>query len=333
MPRIQEVMDEAGNSEGTSLQVSSTSPEVIQNMGRALQVRETTSHASRSSSSSSSRRALQNTPRQSSQLSVRNKTKKSQDGPTSSRSSSMHSSTHRPPRPGSHRGEGSIAPVGSNVVTPAPVGQGSVPGWSDDDMDGSPRVHFHATQQNLYDQRSMHVQVGIDPERVIQHVQPIESQAQSMVMDAASRVQQTQHKAASVVHETRMKAQSVVHETQLQAQRVYDEAQSAVHQARSHASTVEGRASEIIQELNTRHQSELAKAQDVANQLHYQAQVRSQESDAQIQKLMDVVESQSQALETQRVRNEELSAHVAALQNEVVMLRHSSVPVAPSQDI
>ena len=200
-------------------------------------------------------------------------------------------------------------------------------------MDGSPRVHFHATQQNLYDQRSMHVQVGIDPERVIQHVQSIGSQAQSMVMDAASRVQQTQHKAASVVHETRMKAQSVVHETQLQAQRVYDEAQSAVHQARSHASTVEGRASEIIQELNTRHQSELAKAQDVANQLHYQAQVRSQESDAQIQKLMDVVESQSQALETQRVRNEELSAHVAALQNEVVMLRHSSVPVAPSQDI
>ena len=332
MPRIQEVMDEAGNSEGTSLQVSSTSPEVIQNMGRALQVRETTSHASRSSSSSSSRRALQNTPRQSSQLSVRNKTKKSQDGPTSSRSSSMHSSTHRPPRPGSHRGEGSIAPVGSSVVTPAPVGQGLVSGWSDDDMDGSPRVHFHATQQNLYDQRSMHVQVGIDPERVIQHVQSIESQAQSMVMDAASRVQQTQHKAASVVHETRMKAQSVVHETQLQAQRVYDEAQSAVHQARSHASTVEGRASEIIQELNTRHQSELAKAQDVANQLHYQAQVRSQESDAQIQKLMDVVESQSQALETQRVRNEELSAHVAALQNEVVMLRHSSVPVAPSQD-
>ena len=56
------------------------------------------------------------------------------------------------------------------------------------------------------------------------------------------------------------------------------------------------------------------------------------ESDAQIQNLMAVVESQSQALETQRVRNEELSAHVAALQNEVVMLRHSSVPISPSQD-
>ena len=47
---------------------------------------------------------------------------------------------------------------------------------------------------------------------------------------------------------------------------------------------------------------------------------------------MAVVESQSQALDTQRVRNEELSAHIAALQNEVVLLRHSSVPVAPPQD-
>ena len=47
---------------------------------------------------------------------------------------------------------------------------------------------------------------------------------------------------------------------------------------------------------------------------------------------MAVVESQNQALETQRVGNEELSAHVAALQNEVVMLRHSSVLVTPLQD-
>ena len=112
MPQIKEIMDETGTSEGTSLQVSSTSPEVIQNVGRALQVRETTSQASRSSSSSSSRRAVPATPKQqSSQLSVRNKTKKGQDGPTSSRSSSLHSSTHRPPRLGSHRGEGSIVPV------------------------------------------------------------------------------------------------------------------------------------------------------------------------------------------------------------------------------
>ena len=89
------------------------------------------------------------TPKQSSQLSVRNKSKKGHDGPASSRSSSLHSSTHRPPRPGSHRREGSIAPVWSGLATPVPVGQGLVSGLSDDEMDGSPQVHVHATQQNF----------------------------------------------------------------------------------------------------------------------------------------------------------------------------------------
>ena len=333
MPQIKEIMDEAGTSEGTSLQVSSTSPEVIQNVGRALQVREATSQASRSSSSSSSRRAVPATPKQqSSQLSVRNKTKKGQDGPISSRSSSLHSSTPRPPRPGSHRGEGSIVPARSSLVSPVPAVQGLVSGLSDDEMEDSPRVHVHATQQNLYDQRSIHIQVGVDPDQVIQHVQSVESQAQSMVRDAVARVHETQHRAESVVHETQVQAQNVVHDTQLRAQRIHDEAHSAVHQARSYASTVEERANALIQEMNARHQSELTRAQDVANQLQYQAHVRSEEADAQLQKLMAVVESQNQALETQRVRNEELSAHIAALQNEVVMLRHSSVPVAPSQD-
>ena len=213
-----------------------------------------------------------------------------------------------------------------------PADQGLVSGLSDDEMEDSPRVHVHATQQNLYDQRSVHIQVGVDPDQVIQHVQSVESQAQSMVRDAVTRVHETQHRAERVVHEARVQAQNVVHDTQLRAQRVYDEAHNAVHQARSHASTVEERANALIQEMNARHQSELTRVQDVANQLQYQAHVRSQESDAQLQKLMAVVESQNQALETQRVRNEELSAHVAALQNEVVMLRHSSVPVAPSQD-
>ena len=55
----------------------------------------------------------------------------------------------RPPRPGSHRREGSIPPVGSGLATPVPVGQGLVSGLSDDEMDGSPQVHVHATQQNF----------------------------------------------------------------------------------------------------------------------------------------------------------------------------------------
>ena len=77
MPQIKEIIDEAGTSEGTLLQVSSASPEIIQNVGRVLRIRETTSQASRSSSSSSYRRAVPTTPKQqSSQLLVRNKTKK-----------------------------------------------------------------------------------------------------------------------------------------------------------------------------------------------------------------------------------------------------------------
>ena len=157
MPTVAEIMEEADISEETSLQVSSTSPEVIPTMGRALQARETSSPASRSSSSSSSRRALQSTPQPSSQLSVRNKTKRSQDGHISSRSSSVRSSNHRPPRPRSHRGEGSIVPVGSGAATPVSKVQGLVSEMSDVEVDGSQPVQFHATQQNLYDQRSMNV--------------------------------------------------------------------------------------------------------------------------------------------------------------------------------
>ena len=235
MPQIKEIMDEAGTSEGTSLQVSSTSPEVIQNVGRALQVREATSQASRSSSSSSSRRAVPATPKQqSSQLSVRNKTKKGQDGPISSRSSSLHSSTPRPPRPGSHRGEGSIVPARSSLVSPVPAVQGLVSGLSDDEMEDSPRVHVHATQQNLYDQRSIHIQVGVDPDQVFQHVQSVESQAQSMVRDAVARVHETQHRAESVVHETQVQAQNVVHDTQLRAQKVQEETQRGPTRNQTH---------------------------------------------------------------------------------------------------
>ena len=145
------------------------------------------------------------TPKQqSSQLLVRNKTKKGQDGPTSSRSSSLHSSTHRPPRLGSHRGEGSIVPAGSSLVCPVPANQGLVSGLSDDNMEDLPRVHVYVTQQNLYDQRSIYIQVGVDPDQVIQYIQSVESQAQSMVRYTVTRIHEIQHRIESVVHETRV---------------------------------------------------------------------------------------------------------------------------------
>ena len=54
-----------------------------------------------------------------------------------------------------------------------------------------------------------------------------------------------------------------------------DNSHNAVHQARSHASIVEERANVLIQEMNARYQLELTRIQDGANQLQYQAHVRS----------------------------------------------------------
>ena len=76
------------------------------------------------------------------------------------------------------------------------------------------------TQQNLSGQRSIHVQVGADPMQVIQHVQPVESEAEHVVREAAAHVRETDRRAEGVVHEAQQQAQKLVHE-----------ASSAAHQA------------------------------------------------------------------------------------------------------
>lgn len=319
MPTVREIVENQSPDEQSSLQVSSTtSPETnVVAVGRALHVKKTGSHSTISSRSSSSSAPVQ-TPQP-----VRTKTKKGKDGP-SSRSSSAHSIPPKMPSQGSHRGVGAIVPSASSVAIlqdhNAPVSEPS-----DQEMEGSQHVFVQNNQQNLYDQRSIHLQVGVDPSHVVQHVQAVESQAHSVIHDAVTHV-----------HETQRRAESVVRETQVQAQRAVDDAQrearSVQLHAHSHVSAVEDKANMLIHEMQSRHHAELTRAQDLANQAQYQAQERLLESDAKMQNLMAVVESQNQALENQRVRNEELSAQVAALQSEVVMLRHSSVPVASSQD-
>ena len=79
-----------------------------------------------------------------------------------------------------------------------------VSGLSDDNMEDLPRVHVYVTQQNLYDQRSIYIQVGVDPDQVIQYIQSVESQAQSMVRYTVTRIYEIQHRIESVVHETRV---------------------------------------------------------------------------------------------------------------------------------
>ena len=318
MPTIQEIMESQSSDNPSSLQISSTtSPETgLGGIGRALHVKKTGSHSIISSRSSGSPTPV-HTPQH-----VRKNTKKIKDGPSSSRSSSVHSAPPRMPSQGSHRGLGAIVPMGSEITTAqSSVAEPRV----DENMSGEQGVYIQNTQQNLYDQRSLHVQVGVDPMQMIQHVQSVESHAQSVVQEAVAHVHETQRRVENVVHETHAHAQRVVSEAQR-------ESTSVVLQAQSHVAAVEGRANEIIQELNSRHHSELTRAQDVANQVQYQAQACQQESDAKIQNLMAVVESQNQALEIQRVQNAELSARLAALQDEVVMLRNSSIPATPAQD-
>ena len=63
------------------------------------------------------------------------------------------------------------------------------------------------TQQNYYDQRNISVSVGADPQRMVEHVHAVESQAHSVVF-------KTQRRAEQVVNETRHSAQQLVHDMQ-----------------------------------------------------------------------------------------------------------------------
>ena len=106
----------------------------------------------------------------------------------SSHDSSERSESPLPLAHVSHRGVESIVPA-------------------DVDMDGqlSASITVQSTQQNYYDQRHVSVNVGADPQRVLEHVQSVESQAHKIVRE-------TQGQAEQVVHGTRFQAQQYVHE-------------------------------------------------------------------------------------------------------------------------
>ena len=97
------------------------------------------------------------------------------------------------------------------------------------------QVDVQNTQQNYYDQRNISVTVGADPQRVVEHVHAVESQAQSVVLE-------TQRQAEQVVNETRLNAQQMVHEMQAHHVQTQKDAELAVQRAQSHAATREDRA-------------------------------------------------------------------------------------------
>ena len=236
MPMISEIMDESGKgSEETSLQVSSTSPEVIS--GRAMHVRKVSSgkssnKTSRSSSSGSSK-VVHVAPRPKPRAFTPTGSHRNKGRPglpmerQSSQGSSEHSESPLPLAQVSHRGIGSIVP--------ADVDMGAQPSAS---------VNVQNIEQNYYDQRNLSVTVGADPQRVLEHVHSVESLAQTIVRE-------TQRQADQVVHETRSHAQQYVHEIQSQAAHVVQETQKdaeiAVQQAQSQAASVEDRANKVIE--------------------------------------------------------------------------------------
>ena len=158
----------------------------------------------------------------------------------SSQGSSERSESSLPIAQVSHRGIGSIVP--------ADVDMGVQPSAS---------VNVQNIQQNYYDQRNLTVTVGADPQRVLEHVHSVESQAQSIVSE-------TRRQADQVVHETRSHAQQFVHEIQSQAAHVVQETQKdaeiAVQQAQSQAASVEDRAKKLIRDMSNQHRAELAQA-------------------------------------------------------------------------
>ncbi len=268
MPNINEIMEDTGrDSNETSLQISSTSPEVP--TGRAMHVRKTSSkgssRTSRTSSSGSSAGRQQPTNRVTSRASTpKGSSYRNRGVPSlplmdqqSSQNSSVRSASPMPLVSASHRGLGAISPAQQGGVQA---------GTADVDMDGHNRIEVRNTQQNYYDQRSMQVAVavGLDPQRVLEHVQSVESQARETRRQAEQVVSHTQSTAQQVVHDVQSQAAQVVHDTQRDAER-------AVHQAQSRVASVEGQASQLIRDMTNEHHAELARIQDIANHAQMQA--------------------------------------------------------------
>ena len=244
-------------SEESSLQVSTTSPE-------------------------------QQVPVRSRALQVR-KSNTKHGADSSSRSSSGKSSSRPPSGPPSHRGPGSIA------LTRAQSSELHM----HDERSIQHTVHNQDQRSfvQLQDQRSVQVNVGVDPNTVIAREAHIVSEAHAALSAARSQVESIQH------------------------------------EAQVHSQGIEHRANALVSELQANHQKELAQVQDVAQQAFHDAQQamnesqqRLQVSEARNQELTGLIESQSRLLESQRQEHQALMNQVAMLQNEITLLRHSSVP-------
>jgi hypothetical protein len=76
--------------------------------------------------------------------------------------------------------------------------------------------------------------------------------------------------------------------------------------------------------METNYHREIAQIQDTAQRAYEESQHRLLQMEDRNRELLAIIESQSQALESQKDEQRTLMNHVGSLQSEVTMLRHSS---------
>ena len=119
---------------------------------------------------------------------------------------------------------------------------------------------------------------------------------------------------------------------QSEALSVVQESQREAQQAQNEARSVEHRAYGVVEEIKERHRQELGMVQDVAQEAVASSQQSLAQAEEKIKQVLGIIDQQSRQLETQRVRQEELSLQLATLQSQATMMCHSTPPVVLSQD-
>ena len=275
MPQISEITDamtpmQLDVSEESSLQVSTTSPEVVAaSHSRALQVR-------------------------------KSNTKSSGSG---SRTSSNSSSSGRPPIARSHRGQGSEVPI-----MPVQLNQQLNQQVETHEHDQrsvhvlQQEVHQHDQRTVVVDNRS--IQVGIDPAIAQQREDALRGEAFQVVSQLQSQNQHLERTASERESAVRAEALGAVSQLQSEKQQLERDASQTIHPIESSAST----------RMNQMEQSfilQLSRADEMNRQL------------------MQQLELQSQQIEEQKQREEDLRNIVMQMQNQLVVAKHAPSTITP----
>ena len=146
----------------------------------------------------------------------------------------------------------------------------------------------------------------MDPVAVIQHVQGVGRHAHSAISEARAELSTTQRLADQALNFIVPEARSHASEAQVQA--------------RVQVQSIETRAQTIVSEMETNHQREIAQIQDVAQRAHGESQVGLSQMEDYNRELLAIIESQPQAMESQREEQQTLMHQVGILQSEITML-------------